>query len=50
MEENEKVEPEELKKIPNRVSKKVEPDPEWIATMQKAHELKVMKFLAGGEF
>lgn len=34
----------------DKKAKKVKPDPEWIASMQRAHEIKVAKFLAGGEF
>jgi len=29
--------------------KKVKLNPEWIASMQRAHEIKVAKFLAGGK-
>ena len=41
---------EELKDIPKRVPKKVELSPDHFASRQRAHEMKVEKFLAGGEF
>jgi len=49
MEEN-KVKIEELKETPKRVPKKPELSPEHFESRQRAHDLKVAKFLAGGEF
>ena len=49
MEEN-KVKLDESKEFPKRVAKKVEFSPEQIASRQLAHDIKVAKFLAGGEF
>ena len=48
VEKEEKV--EELKETPKRVPKKVGLDPKQIASRQLAHDIKVVKFLAGGEF
>lgn len=31
-------------------TKKVKPNPEWVASMQRVHDIKVAKFLAGGKF
>ena len=46
-EEVEKV--EEKPKVDKKV-KKVELSPEHFASRQRAHDIKVQKFLAGGEF
>lgn len=46
----EKTEPKELKETPKKVIKAVKLDPEKVAFLQRAHDLKVAKFLAGGKF
>lgn len=44
------VESKEKSKVQPKAIKKVVVSPEQIAFRQRAHELKVAKFLAGGKF